>query len=202
VNLIFSFQGSGLEFGVAFPAPAHTDGGAGGQPKSNLIMTHTRLYCRCQARWRSAQFDLVFVLFQTHINRSPAPASAEIYLASTTYNGDGGPIWCWWSAQIKPHHDAYEVVLSLPGEMTVSADINRSLFTITGSDLCFKHYIQYGGSFWVGGQPKLALITVHSSLRCCCYARRWRCASFFLYCKQNVRKKKRREKHKEAKDAK
>jgi hypothetical protein len=56
-------------------------------------------------------------------------------------------MWCRRAAQIKPHHDAYKVVLSLPGEMTVSADINRSLFTITGSDLCFKHYIQYGGSF-------------------------------------------------------
>jgi hypothetical protein len=29
--------------------------------------------------------------------------------------------WRWRPTQVKPHHDAYEVVLSLPGEMTVCA---------------------------------------------------------------------------------
>jgi len=53
----------------------------------------------------------------------------KIYLVSSTGWGrcgqrcirDGCPMWCWWQAQIGPHHDSYDVFLTALREKMVWA---------------------------------------------------------------------------------
>ena len=51
---------------------------AGDQQKSDLIRTHTRLYCCGYMRKWSEPVDLPFLLSQTKYNRSLAPVEADV----------------------------------------------------------------------------------------------------------------------------
>jgi hypothetical protein len=69
------------------PAEAHVDSAthdmavqraAGGQPKSNLIRTYTRLWCCCFRRRWPELVDLRLLLSQTKYNRSLAPDDVDL----------------------------------------------------------------------------------------------------------------------------
>jgi hypothetical protein len=92
--------------------------GVGGQSKSDLLRTNTRLHYRLQVRRWSEPVDLPLLLSQTKYNWSLASVEAHVDDARYDTNahcGVGGQS----KSQIGPPPDAYEATLSFAGEEMV-----------------------------------------------------------------------------------
>jgi len=127
--------------------------GAGGQPKLDLLRTHTRLSWPHYARYElwTAWFTLLSIP-----NNHFLVASTGRWRCGQRYTRYVGPMWCWRQAQITPPQDTDEIVVSFVGEtmvwaawFTFATILNEHyLVTSTGSCRCWQCYTRNGGPMW------------------------------------------------------
>jgi len=87
-------------------------------------------------------------------------------------------MWCWRQAQIRPHEDPYEVVVSFVGAEMVwagwftFATIPIKVYLVTSTGWCeySQRYIRYGGLMWCWRQAEFDLLRTHTRLWCRPYA--------------------------------